>query len=117
MIDREASVYKDNIANIKINRNSEAWQRGYSNASQHIQAYSGVSMALSNLFGQGLANMEDQTYQAYGTEESAASQVESSTVQAMQQGVSQTQDVASQLRQSQSSVAQDMQSMVGSTKV
>lgn len=113
----QVKALQTSVSNLSLNRNTEAWQRGYSNASQHLQPYAAVGNSLSTLFSQGLAQQQDTQYQAQATEQQAAAQVQSATVQSMQQGVSQTQDLANQLRQAQTSVAQDMQTMVGSTKV
>ena len=117
MLDKPAATFQRNVQNLTINKNSSAWRTGYENASQKMQVYAGMGNALTNLFSQGASNMADQMYQAYGTEQQAAAQVQQSNIQFMGQGVSQTQDIANQLRQEQTSVAQDMQSMVGSTKV
>ena len=108
--------YKNSANKTTINRNSEAWQRAYSNRSSITQLYSGVGMAISQTFGSA-GQMMDQTYQAKGTQDSAAAQVQAATEQATEQGVSSTSSLASSLRDSMNAVAQDMSSMVSATRV
>lgn len=113
----EAKAFQEHVKSLKLNRNTQAWQGAYNSRFQRIQIYTSAINSLSMLFSQGMANMENETYQAYATEAGAAAQVEGSTESAMSQGVSQTEQVVQELRSNQSAVAQDMQTMVSSTKV
>jgi len=116
MLDNPVKALQTNIANIKINRNSQAWQNAYNSRYQEIGIYANTGQLVSQVFNTA-GNMESTIGQAEEEKDSASAQVQGSTEQAMSQGVQQTESLAEQLRQSQSEVAQDMQSMVSSTKV
>jgi|GEM_PF-3073357 len=116
MLDNPVKALQTNIANIKINRNSQAWQNAYNSRYQEIGIYANTGQVVSQVFNTA-GNMESTIGQAEEEKDSASAQVQGSTEQAMSQGVQQTESLAEQLRQSQSEVAQDMQSMVSSTKV
>ncbi len=57
---------------------------------------------------------QNQSDQAKTQQEQAAAQVQSSTKQSMQQGVSQTEDIANSVRQGSTAIAQDMSQSVSS---
>lgn len=112
----QVKAFQDNVANLKVNRNSSAWQEAYKTSVQNNQIYSGTIQAFSGVFNSA-GEMQNQIGQADNQEDQAAAQVEGSTEQAMSQGVQQTQSLADSIRQSQTAVAQDMSSMVSSTRV
>lgn len=112
----QIKAFQDNVANLKVNRNSSAWTTAYSSSMDQTRIYSGTIQAFSGVFNSA-GEMQSQIGQADSQEDQAAAQVEGSTEQAMNQGVQQTQSLADSIRQSQTAVAQDMSSMVSSTRV
>ncbi len=112
----EVKAFQDNVKNLSVNRNSVAWQQAYRTSIDTNQIYAGTFQALSKMFD-SLGSMKNQQGQALQQEEQAGAQVESSTEQAMNQAVQQTESLADSIRQSQSAVAQDMSSMVSATRV
>ncbi|MBX9577846.1 MAG: hypothetical protein K2W97_05155 [Chthoniobacterales bacterium] len=116
MLTKPAATFKTNVANLKTNKNSSAWHQAYQNKLQQSQIYAGVGTALAQTMN-GVGNMENELYQAKGTKDSAAAQVEGSTVQSMSSGISNTESVAQQIRSNLAAVAQDMSTMVSSTRV
>ena len=113
---KAAAEYKTNVANLKTNKNSSAWHQAYQNKLQQSQIYAGVGTALAQTMN-GVGNMENELYQAQGTKDAAAAQVEGATVQSMSTGISNTESVAQQIRSNLAAVAQDMSTMVSSTRV
>ncbi len=112
----EVKAFQDNVKNLSVNRNSAAWQQAYRTSIDNTNLYGGTFQALSKMFD-SLGSMKNQQGQALQQEEQAGAQVESSTEQAMNQAVQQTESLADSIRQSQSAVAQDMSSMVSATRV
>lgn len=111
-----ATTFQKNVASLKMNRDSGTWSQAYQNKFQRSQIYSGAGIAGAQTLN-AVGNTQNELAQAANQEDQAGSQVQGAAVQAMSAGLSQTEQVAEQLRQNQSAVAQDMSSMVMSTKV
>ena len=113
---KAAAEYKSNVADLKVNQNASTWSQAYQAKLQQSQIYAGVGTALAQTIN-GVGNMENELYQAQGTKDAAAAQVQGATTQAMSTGISNTESVAQQIRSNLAAVAQDMSTMVSSTRV
>ena len=99
-----------------VSRNSQEWSQAYQNYDIPAQLLAG-GLNTGAQYANNLGTVLNQQDQSYATKEEAAAQVASSANQAIQQGISNTESLAADLRQSQAAVAQDMSSMVSSTRV
>ncbi|MCX6958482.1 MAG: hypothetical protein NT164_08095 [Verrucomicrobiae bacterium] len=115
MLQKPAETFKANVAKMQVNKNSQAWTGAYQNRMQQHQIYAGGAMAVSQVFNSA-GNMEDQINQAQATRDSAAAQVQGATEQSLSAGLSNTEAVAGEIRSNLQAVAQDMSSMVSSTR-
>ena len=114
MVAAKADRLKDDPAvNVRV---TEAFQPLPSNQMQKEQMAPGAGQAVSQVTN-AEGQMQNQANQAQGTKDQAAAQVQGAKGQSMQQGISETQGVAGQLRQNEQAVTGDMQSMVSSTRV
>ena len=116
MLNTPATTLQKDVAGLKTNENSSVWTGAYQSKIQQTQIYAGLGTAFAQTIN-AVGTMEDQVHQAKAIQDSAGATVEGAAVQAMAQGITQTQQLAEQIRSNQNAVAQDMSSMVSSTKV